>query len=130
MKLRRIAIPVWADHICVVLDFAQSILVIEVEGARERSRQTYSCPSAPPVCLATRLYELGVQVVICGALSYPLMVILQRYDIRVIPYVQGHVDEIFKAFLDGTLSQPQFRLPGTLPLQKWRKGRRGRWTRY
>ena len=126
MKLRRIAIPVWADHVCTVLDFAQSMLVIDVEGTRERSRQTYSCPTAPPVCLATRLYELGVQVVICGALSYPLMVMFQRYKITVIPYVQGNVDEIFKAFLNGTLSQPQFRLPGALPFQKWRKGWRGR----
>ena len=128
MKRHKIALPVWSDQICTVLDFAQSLLVVEVDGMSEITRKHFTLTGEPALFRARRLRNLGVQTVICGALSYPLFTILRSYGITVVPYICGHVDEVLHAYMKGTLSQSYFRLPGCPPYPKGRRGRRGGWT--
>ena len=127
MKRNRIALPVWSDQICTVFDFAQSLLVVEVEGISEISRKYFALTVEPALFRARRLRNLGVQTVICGALSHPLFTILIGYGITVIPYICGHVDEVLHAYFKGNLSQSYFRLPGCPPYPKGRRGRLRRW---
>jgi predicted Fe-Mo cluster-binding NifX family protein len=127
MKRQKIALPIWSGQICTVFDFAQSLLVVEVEGMSEISRKCYTLPGEPPLFRARRLWHLGVQTLICGALSHPLMTLLSNYGITVIPYVCGHVDEVLRAYMKGGLSQPYFRLPGWSSILKGKRKRRGGW---
>ena len=127
-KCQKIALPVWSDQICAVLDFAQLLLVVEAEGASEISRKYYALTSETALFRARYIRNLGVQELICGALSYPLQTLLGSYGITVIPYICGHVDEVLQAYKKGNLSQSYFRLPGCPPYTKGRMGRRGSWT--
>jgi len=126
MKRHKIALPVWSDQICTVFDFAQSLLVVEVESTGEISREYYALTGEPPLFRARRLRDLGVQTLICGALSHPLLTIIRSYGITVILYICGHVDEVLHAYMKGDLSKPYFLLPGCPSYPKGRKGgRRG-----
>ena len=125
MKRHKIALPVWSEQICTVFDFAQSLLVVEFESTSEISREYYALTGEPPLFRASRLRNIGVQTLICGALSHPLLTILRSYSITVIPYICGHVDEILHAYMKGDLSKPYFRLPGYPSYTKGRRGRRG-----
>ena len=127
MKRQKIALPVWSDQICIVFDFSQSLLVVEIEGMSEISRKYYDLTGEPPLFRARRLRNLGVQTLICGALSHMLLTLLRSYGIKVISYVCGHVDEVLHAYVKGNLYQPYFRLPGSFPFLKGRRGQRGGW---
>ena len=128
MKRHIIALPIWSGKICTVLDFAQSLLVVEVESVSEVSRKYYALTNEQPIFRARRLRNLGVQILICGALSRPLLTLLRSYGITVIPYICGHVDEVVNSYVKGDLSQPSFRLPGCPPNPKGRRKHGGRWT--
>ncbi len=127
MKTKRIAVPVWADYICPVLDFARSILVVDMAGVKEQSRESFPCSPSPPIWLPNRMSELGVEVIICGALSYELLRLLQMKNITIIPYIQGNVHEVFNAYWAGTLSLPKFRLPGMPSTRGGPRGHRKGW---
>jgi len=127
MKTQRIALPVWADNICPVLDFTRSLLVVDLADAENPSRETFCCPQSPPIWLANRMSALGVDLVICGALSYGLLGLLQMKNIAVVPYIQGSVNDILNAYLAGTLSHQKFRLPGMPPTLRGHHGHRKRW---
>lgn len=128
MKTKRIALPVWTEYICPVLDFARSILVVDMVDAKEQSRESFPCSPSPPIWLANRMSELGVEIIICGALSYELLRLLQMKNIKIIPYIQGNVHEVLNAYWAGILSLPKFRLPGMPSTWRGHHGHREGWT--
>ena len=77
---------------------------------------------------AGRLESLGVDVLICGAISRSLASQVAASGIEVLPYVLGPVDEILKAYLIGQLGQSKFAMPCSWPgaREGFRRGRRCR----
>ena len=116
----KVALPVWQDRVSSVFDFAHKILVVEFEKGRETDRQEIilveqSCPER-----AATLKQLGVRVLICGAISRPLAEMINGSGIQVLPFVKGSAEQIMNAYKTGQLSQPQYILPGF-----WHGARRG-----
>lgn len=124
----RIALPVWGNLLSPVLDTAARLLVVELpegETAPERGkgeRREVPLPPEPPPLRAARIASLGVEVLICGAVSRPLAWMLEARGMRVVPWVRGEVDRVIEAWQAGALSGPGFAMPG------WGRGR-GRWGR-
>jgi predicted Fe-Mo cluster-binding NifX family protein len=111
----KIAIPVWNGCVSSAFDFSHSLLLVEFEDGREvkRSEVSSSAQSIPEK--ANQLKSLGVEVLICGAISRSLASLVSTSGIKVLPYVVGQVDEILEAYLTDRLVQPQFTLPGSWP---------------
>jgi predicted Fe-Mo cluster-binding NifX family protein len=108
----KIAIPVWDNCVSSVLDFAHRLLLVNIENGNEVSRSEISLiPESIPQ-RAARLKTLGIEVLICGAISRSLASQVTASGIEVLPYVAGPVDEILKAYVAGQLAQPQFAMPG------------------
>jgi len=127
----KIAIPVWNGFVSSVFDFAHRLLMVDVQNGREVSRSEVPLTSESIPQRAGRLRTLGVGVLICGAISRPLMYMLTGSGIEVLPYVTGPVDEILQAYITGRLGQPQFILPGFWPgarsgFRRWQQRRRWR----
>jgi predicted Fe-Mo cluster-binding NifX family protein len=111
----KIAIPIWNDRVSSAFDFAHRLLLVDIERGRETGRVEISLfPESIPE-KANRLKKLGVEVLICGAISRCLALQVQACGVKVLPYVVGQVDKILKAYLTGELIQPQFALPGCWP---------------
>ena len=108
----KIAIPQWQGQVSTVFDFAGKLLLIDIDGQKEINRSEIDLPEEPMPQRATRLKSLGVDVLICGAISRPLSLMITGAGIEVLPYVTGCIDEVLNAYLTGQLTQQRFTMPG------------------
>jgi predicted Fe-Mo cluster-binding NifX family protein len=121
----KIAIPTWQGRVSPVFDVAEQTLLVSLNGREESSRCMESLRSMTLAKRAERLAELGVDVLLCGAISWPLETLLITNRIKVISLVCGDVEEVLHAFRDDTLKNEQFAMPGCC--RRMRRGRnRGR----
>jgi predicted Fe-Mo cluster-binding NifX family protein len=108
----RIAIPVWNGRVSTVFEAADEMVVIEslIEG---KGVQRIESLEGPPRCdRAAHLKALGVDVLICGALSRSMAHRIEAAGIRLIPFVRGPVEEVVDAFRTGRLGGERYLLPG------------------
>ncbi len=120
----KVAIPIWEDRVSSVLDFSQRLLVVEENEAGEVSRSEITLRDQSPFVRLAKLRELGVNVLICGAVSQPLASASAAQGIRLLPYVTGEVEDVLRAYRDGRLNLREFRLPGWWPGARRGFGRR------
>jgi predicted Fe-Mo cluster-binding NifX family protein len=108
----RVAIPVWNNRVSPVFDTARQLLVAEIEEGREPSRTQEDLSEGLPLLRARRLAELGVNVLVCGAISRPLAILLAAVDVRVVPWTAGPVEDVLAAYIGGHLRDSRWRMPG------------------
>ncbi|MFC1597717.1 NifB/NifX family molybdenum-iron cluster-binding protein [Planctomycetota bacterium] len=118
----RVAIPAWNDRVSPVFDAARHLLVVDVEDNTEVSRGEAVFEEMALPLRAERLAYLGVNVLICGAISEPLEQMVAALGVTVIPHTCGPVEEVLGAFLSGQLAEKAFLMPGC----GRRRGSRGR----
>jgi len=111
----KVAIAVWEDCVSSVLDFSQRLVVVELKNGGEKSRAEIALSERNVLARFTKLRELGIDVLICGAVSQSLALASMACGIQLLPYVTGRVDDVLKAYQAGQLSLPQFMLPGWWP---------------
>ena len=116
----KIAIPTWNGRVSPVFDSASRLLVVEVgeEGEYSRFETDISEHFLPSKTM--RLTGLGVDTLICGAISRPLAYMITTAGINLIAWISGQVEDVLQAFLRGNLFDIQFLMPGR-PGQ-WGKG--------
>ena len=111
----KVAIPVWEGRVSSVLDFSQRLVVVELRNGGETSRTEVALLEQDAFAKLARLRELGIDVLICGAVSQPLACASMASGIQLLPYVTGSVDDVLNAYRAGQLGRPQFTLPGWWP---------------
>ena len=109
-----LAVPVWEGRISPVFDVARHLLLVEVEDGLEKSRQERDVSEPLPDGWIPMLAELGVDSLICGAITKSLSVALVRHGIQITPWIKGEVDHVVSAYLSGELSDPRFVMPGAM----------------
>lgn len=107
-----IAFAVWEDRISPVFDTAGRLLLADVDAGRLANRRFEPMESAWPAEKAARLKALGVEVLVCGAISQPLAAMIAAESIRLVPFVAGDVEQVIAAYLRGDLVRPAFAMPG------------------
>jgi predicted Fe-Mo cluster-binding NifX family protein len=128
----KLAIPIWQGRVSSVFDFACKAVVVEWDGPAELDRREVALSGQGPTRIVT-LRQLGVDTLICGAISRPLASWASVCGIRLFPYVTGVVNEVIEAFENGQLGSERFVLPGCWEGAKmqyrhrcgWRGGRDG-----
>jgi predicted Fe-Mo cluster-binding NifX family protein len=105
----RLAVPVWNGRVSPVLDVATRLMVVDVIGREATFTETHRLAGPDRAGVVA---ELGVDVLVCGAVSRELEERLVANGVEVIAEVRGEVHEVIRAKLDGALSQPCFMLPG------------------
>ena len=106
------AIPTWNGRVSPVLDVATCLLVVDAEGGAEVARREVEIAEAHLTTRVNRIRELGVEVLICAAVSGPLEAALYSAGVRVLPQTCGPVEEVLRAFLAGRLTDEAFLMPG------------------
>jgi predicted Fe-Mo cluster-binding NifX family protein len=119
-----VAIPVWQGRVSPVFDVAGQLLVIEVDGSAEGERGHETLPDEIPERRVERLRAMGVETLICGAISRPLETMLAGNGIEVISRICGDAEEVLQAFLSAGLHEDKFAMPGCCG-QKRRRHRGG-----
>jgi predicted Fe-Mo cluster-binding NifX family protein len=108
----KIAVPDWQGRVSPVFDVAGQIILVDLDDGDADPWHTERLGGAGPHERARRLAELGVDVLVCGAISWPLEALLRTGGIRVISLVCGNVREVVQAFRDGTINNGRFAMPG------------------
>lgn len=123
----KVAIPKWGERVSPVFDVAQRLLVVQVEDGTAIARHEHAIPEEGVTRKAMRVADLGVEVLICGAISMPLEQMLLSAGIQVIPQMCGLVEAVLEAFVSGTLREQQrFLMPGCCGQRRRGRGGRGR----
>ena len=105
----RIAIPVWNGRVSPVFDVARSIRVVDLNGGAVSRQANHTLENeARP----SKLVKLGVDLLICAAISAPLEARLRVSGIEVVSGTCGTVEEIVEAFGSGDKELTKFRSPG------------------
>ncbi|MGB2986869.1 MAG: hypothetical protein WBE26_13435 [Phycisphaerae bacterium] len=103
----RIAIATCRDRVCPRFDRAASLIVIDVRSDREESREVLDISAWPAHGRATRVAQLGVDQLICGALSSFDEAGFEESPVRLVSQVAGPVDAVIHAVLSGAISPGQ-----------------------
>ena len=122
----RIGIPVWQGRVSPVFDTAKTLLVVDREGPVETSRSETPLPDTSQAERVAALGRLGVQTLLCGAVSRPVASLLSASGIVVVPFLNGNVDEVIEAYVTGSITDPRFLMPGCCGRRRRRGRRRGR----
>jgi predicted Fe-Mo cluster-binding NifX family protein len=120
----RIAIPIWQSRVSPVFDVAGRLLLVDVEDGRETARSEETLGETFLPGKAKRLKDLGVDVLICGAISRPLAMLASQAGVAVVPWVAGDIDEVLNRYLEDGLADPRYAMPGC---RCRRAGRGRRW---
>jgi len=108
----RIAIAHWQDRISPVFDVSDRLLLIDIEDGRELKREDNLLNCSGPFERAREVYRLGVQVLLCGAVSRPLETALISSGVRVIGFICGGLEDVLNAYIKGRLADKCFHMPG------------------
>jgi predicted Fe-Mo cluster-binding NifX family protein len=111
-SMEKIAIPHHLGRVSPVFDVARNILTICVRDGREDKREEVIVDVLDPFLRAQKVSALGVDVVVCGAISQPFEAALSAAGIEVIGFVCGPIEEVLSAALNGTLEDARFLMPG------------------
>jgi predicted Fe-Mo cluster-binding NifX family protein len=105
----RLGVPVFCGRVSPVFDVARRLLLIEVIAGKAAFEEEHGVQGMDRV---HALIELGVDIVICGAVSRELEERLLANGIEVVAEIRGPVREVVRAYLEGTHAQPGFSMPG------------------
>jgi predicted Fe-Mo cluster-binding NifX family protein len=108
----KVALTVWENRISPLFDSASMLLVAEIEsrGIIKKQLEPFSCESA--FSRAARLDDLGVNVLICGAISDVYAGLIDARSIQIVPFAKGAVDEVLEAYMRGDIYKKDYRMPG------------------
>lgn len=111
----KIAIPVCNDRVSTVFEAAEELLIVDNKPGASQIRFRASCLQNSMISRTMQLKMLGIDVLICGALTRPVKHRIEATGIRVISFMRGNVDEVLEAFSRGELADRRYILPGCRP---------------
>jgi predicted Fe-Mo cluster-binding NifX family protein len=118
----KIAIPHWQGRLSPVFDVCGRLLVVETDGRQEIGRGDVAITGVDPLDRVLQLSALGIDVLICGAISRYLEAAVAAAGIRVLAEVCGPVEAVLAGFLDRGRTASCHRMPGCRRRQR-RHGR-------
>lgn len=92
-----IAVSMFGSRVSGRLDCADTFLLVSVQNGMVHERRSVS---APPDAARRILEHLGVDILICGGMTERCVHAFSESRIKVIPWVQGEVDEVLAHFLE------------------------------
>ncbi len=119
----RIAIPVWGERISPVFDTAEQLLVVDFVGREEIARHRLELADGSLSTRLERLKSSGPEVLLCGAISRPLVDLLDAAGIEVIPFLAGNITDLLEAYLEDRLPDPRYLMPGCGGRKRQRRNR-------
>lgn len=120
------ALTVWDGRMAPVFDVSREALVLAIEDGAITSRSIENIETPMASLKLERLMELGIQTLVCGAITEPLQHELSVRGVKVIGFVAGDIDEVVQGLLDGTLPTRALSMPGCCGRQNRFRGERGR----
>ena len=107
MKYEMLAVPVYQERISPLLDVAKKFTLYEIHDGEIRQKIYINIHEDNESLRIEKLKELGVSVIIGGAVSCFVSDIIHSKNIRLISWASGLVDNIVESYIKGDLKQDQ-----------------------
>ena len=104
----KVGISVWEDKISPVLDGSKQLMVLNIQDGKEIGRDEVELLETYLPFRARKIAGLGLDVLICGAVSRPLAVMLTNSGISLVGWANGCVNDVLEAFLNKELDVTDF----------------------
>ncbi|MBN2184907.1 MAG: hypothetical protein JW746_06225 [Candidatus Krumholzibacteriota bacterium] len=121
----KVAIPIWNQRISPVFDTACRIIVADIREGREVSRNEYDIGGFSPAERVRQLESLGINMLVCGAISNRQAQLVDSMNIAVIPWVSAEIEEVLGALSRGSIGETDFLMPGCRGRGRRRRGSGG-----
>jgi predicted Fe-Mo cluster-binding NifX family protein len=108
----RIAFATWNDRIAPLFDVTRRVHVVETDGPLVVRESEEALDDETAAGRAARLAALGVDALVCGAISRFQEALLQAYGVAVVPFVTGDLREVVVAWRARRLGGDAFAMPG------------------
>ena len=108
----KIAITYWNDRVSPLFDTACHLMIFEIKNNKETACVKSILKNNDPIIRAKHLSQLGIDVVVCGAISWECEAMLASVNIKVISCICGPVKDVLSACLNETLEKSSFLMPG------------------
>jgi predicted Fe-Mo cluster-binding NifX family protein len=119
----KVALAIWNERIAPVFDAASQVLIVDVCDGKINDSKKIQLSSEIAMNKIIQLADLNVSMLVCGAISNPLLNQANAYGIKVNAFVSGQIAEILQALLQNRLDDKQFVMPGCTRRRRWRGGR-------
>ena len=106
------ALTVWDGRMSPVFDVSREALILTIENEAVAARSIENIETSTAALKLDRLIDLGIETLICGAISEPLRHELTTRGVEVIGFVAGEIDDVVESFVSGTLPTPTLSMPG------------------
>ena len=107
----RLAVAIWDDRISPVFDVSRRVLVVDIEKGKVVGKRIEMFTNDNPTHKLSKLSQLKVNTLICGAISLPIAEMLNQHGIHIIPFITGELQKVIAAFLSGTLPNSDLSMP-------------------
>ncbi len=107
-----LAIPVWHNRIAPVFNTAHRVLLYKESSSGVELYEEIELPYESVQLKVTRLIELKIELLICGAIPFRFEQLFEMNGIEVIPFTAGDVLEVISAYRRKELDKPEFKMPG------------------
>ena len=122
----KIAIAYWQNRISPVFDVSNNLYLIYFEKGKEIKRENILLTGRVLFDRVKEVTTLGIDVLICGAISRTLEETLINTGIHVIGFICGDVETVKSAFFRGQLANSSFFMPGCYNKQQRHRFHGGR----
>lgn len=107
-----IAIANWQGCISPVFDVSDRLCLVEIVSGSAVRRENVFLRYRDPFGRAREMAEMGIELLICGAVSHVFETALISVGIRVAGFMCGDLEAVLDAFLQGGLTDSRFFMPG------------------
>ncbi len=108
----RIAVTVWDERIAPVFDSAHKLLIADIENEKIKKLSYKSFHPLSEARLTEELNHLGIEVLICGAISQIHSTLIEASAIQLISFISGNVNNVIESYAKGNPLAPDFLMPG------------------
>ena len=95
-----------------MFDVAREVVLLEANSNVQIGSTLISLPEGAVEPKVKQLCEQGVSVLVCGAISRCAHELVEAETIEVFSFVAGDTESVIQAWLQGSLEQKAFAMPG------------------
>jgi predicted Fe-Mo cluster-binding NifX family protein len=108
----KVAFTVWNNRIAPLFDVSRRVHIVESVDGHIVGRCTASIDNDMPTHKAKQLAEMGIQTLVCGAISRSLESLVTAYGIELVAFINGDLQEVVDAWQCGKIYSDNFIMPG------------------
>lgn len=106
------AFTVWNDRIAPLFDVSGEIHLLESEAGRIKAQSRVCLDDPMPALKVRRLADMGVGMLVCGAISRMAQDMVTAYGIELVAFINGDLDTVIDAWQHDILRTDVLRMPG------------------